>query len=481
MTLTNAIEQPAFNSSELEQLLQRQKSAFLKDGFPSAEIRIDRLDRIIDIHKRYKDKLLDALYADFNTRPRLASLASDVIATINDAKETKKLIRRWMKPEKKKVPLLLKLTGASAEVQFQPLGVIGNISPWNFPAQLAFSPAIGAFGAGNRMMLKPSEAVPQTSELMKEMVESAFDEEEFAVVTGDIEVGQAFSALPFDHLVFTGGPSIAKHVMAAAAQNLVPVTLELGGKCPVVVGDSADLEMVAKRVMTMKCMNSGQLCLTPDYIFLPKGRTEEFVAEAKKVLGEFYTSLLDNDDYASIISKPHWERLNGYLTELKEKNVRTEVFNPANEDFSAPHKNKLPITFVMEPGDDVKIMQDEIFGPMLSVKSYDNIDEVVDFVNNKPRPLALYYFGKNNSEIDKLCKQTTSGGVTINDVAQHVAVPDLPLAGVGNSGMGAYHGHYGFLEFSHQKAVLRQGKLSLGQFMRPPFTEKKEKMFNKMA
>ncbi len=464
----------------LESILQRQKLSLLEEGFPEAAVRIDRLDRVADIHIRYKDRILEALSADFGNRPHLQTLFTDVINTVMEVKETRKQVRRWMKPEKRKAPLQMRLTGGQAEVQFQPMGVVGNIAPWNFPMGLAFSPAVGALAAGNRVMIKPSEATPQTSELMVEMVNSAFDVNELAVVTGGVEVGQAFSKLPFDHLVFTGGPGIARHVMASAAENLVPVTLELGGKCPVVVGKSAKLQQVAERVMAMKTLNSGQLCLTPDYLFLPEGQLDTFVEAAMGVLSRFYKSLLDNPDYTSVINERHWRRLRSYIEELEKSPTRLVQFNPAGESFDSPEKHKLPFTFVVEPDDELMIMQDEIFGPMVSVKTYRTINEVVDFINTKPRPLALYYFGKDKAEIDLLCKHTTSGGVTINDVAQHVACGDLPLSGVGNSGMGAYHGQDGFRTFSHKKAVYRQGIFSLTRFITPPFTARRKKMMESM-
>jgi coniferyl-aldehyde dehydrogenase len=466
---------------DMQSLLATQRQAFLDDGFPSAKTRIDRLDRVKDIHVRYKDRIVEALEADFGSRPRGQSLATDVASVIMEVKETRGQIRRWMKPQRRNPPLMLRLTGGRAELQFQPLGVVGNISPWNFPVELAFSPAIGALAAGNRVMLKPSEATPQCSALIEEMVSSAFDPAEMAVVTGGVEVAQAFSQLPFDHLVFTGGPEIAKHVMRAAADNLVPLTLELGGKCPVVVGQSADIKTVADRVISTKTINSGQLCLTPDYIFLPEGKAEAFIEEAHKVLASCYDSLADNPDYTAVINERHWQRLKGYVEDLEARKVRVEVFNPAGESFEDPQKHKLPFIFPVEPDDDALIMQDEIFGPMLSIKTYQSLDNAIEFINDKPRPLALYYFGKDRREIDTLCQRTTSGGVTINDCAQHVACYDLPLAGVGNSGMGAYHGHHGFLQFSHSKAVYRQGLFSLGKFLRPPYTPRKIKIIDSMV
>ena len=278
-------------TTPMRNLLDIQRQAFLADGFPSAKARIDRIDRVKDIHVRYKQQIVEALEADFGARPRGQSLVTDVASIIIEAKETCSKIRQWMKPQRRKTPLMLRLTGGRAELQYQPLGVVGNISPWNFPVELAFFPAIGALAAGNRVMLKPSELTPQTSALIEEMVASVFDPAEMAVVTGGVDVAQEFSQLPFDHLVFTGGPEIAKHVMRAAADNLVPLTLELGGKCPVVVGKSADIKTVADRVMGTKTINSGQLCLTPDYIFLPEGKVEAFIEEAHSVLARCYGSL----------------------------------------------------------------------------------------------------------------------------------------------------------------------------------------------
>jgi len=470
-----------FFGEVLQAILQSQRKAFLEEEFPSEKLRIDRLDRIIDMHIRYQDKIIEALNEDFNGRPLTQSMMSDVISTIMEAKETKKHVKRWMKPERRKALFPMNLLGGRAQVMFQPLGVVGNIVPWNFPVALAFSPAIGALAAGNRMMIKPSELVPKTSDLIKTMVTENFDQTELAIVTGGVEVGRAFSELPFDHLVFTGGPEIAKRVMSSAAKNLVPVTLELGGKCPVIVSESADMDRVVERVLAMKIFNAGQLCLTPDYVFLPDGRVEEFLEKAKSKLAQHYTSLLDNEDYTAIINERHWSRLKGYLDELERSGTRVDQFNPASEDFSSPARHKLPISFIVEPEDSVGIMQEEVFGPMLSLKSYKTFDETIGFINSKPRPLALYYFGNDEREIELACHKTTSGGVTINDVAQHAACHDLPLAGVGNSGMGSYHGRDGFLQFSHKKAIYRQGLLSLGKFMTPPFTDKKHNFIKKMV
>ena len=463
--------------AQLMPLLRAQKQALLQERFPSAEVRIDRLNRLIDIHIQYKDKIIDALSSDFGGRSRIQSLVTDVVSTIGAIKYTRGKVKQWMRPQRRQLPLYAALTGGRAEVHYQPLGVVGNISPWNFPVALAFAPMIEAIAAGNRVMLKPSEVTPASAEIIKEMVASAFALEEIAVVTGGVDVGQAFSTLPFDHLVFTGGPEIARHVMRAAAENLVPVTLELGGKCPVIIGSGANLADAVEKILRGKAINSGQLCLSPDYVFVPHAQMEEFIVQAQRVWQSFYPSLLDNDDFTAVVNERHWGRLRAYMDELKERNTRVVQHNPGAENLSLSQRHKLAPTLVVEPADDLRVMREEVFGPMLSAKSYQSLDQVIDFINARPRPLGLYFFGSDKAEIDRLLTETTSGGVTINDVAQHAAFPDIPLGGVGNSGMGAYHGRRGFQQFSHEKGVFRQGWLSMGKFFKPPFTEKNRKLF----
>jgi coniferyl-aldehyde dehydrogenase len=321
-------------------------------------------------------------------------------------------------------------------------------------------------------MIKPSEFTPETSELMKQILEEAFDIEEVTVFTGGAEVGGAFSSLPFDHLLFTGATSIAKHVMRAASENLVPLTLELGGKSPVIVGESADMTLAAENVMAGKTMNAGQICLAPDYIFVPEGKTDEFVSAAKASVAKMYPSLKDNPDYTSIINERHYDRLNGYIEDARSKGAEVVEINPANEDFDQQQHHRIPPTLVLEPSEEMQVMQDEIFGPVLPIKAYKSVDETLDYINAHDRPLGLYYFGEDASEEHKVLTHTTSGGVTVNDVIMHVAQEGLPFGGVGPSGMGCYHGHDGFKTFSHTKAIFTQSKLVAklaGALMRPPF------------
>src|SRR5690606_33812589 len=349
-----------------------------------------------------------------------------------------------MKPEKRKVQFPLGLLGARARVEYQPLGTVGIISPWNFPVNLTWTPLAGVFAAGNRAMIKPSEFTPATSELMARLLRQAYDETEVAVVTGGPAVGQAFSSQPFDHLLFTGATSIAYHVMRAAAENLVPLTLELGGKSPVIVSKTAKLDDAAAKIMTGKMLNAGQICLAPDYVFVPEGKVDEFVSEAQKSVKKMYPTLKDNPDYTSVINQRHYDRINGYIEDAKAKGAKIVEINPANEDFRQQQTHKIPPTIVINPTDDMKVMQDEIFGPVLPVKSYRDLNEVLGYVNDHPRPLGLYYFGEDEQEERRVLDRTTSGGVTVNDVIMHVSMEDLPFGGVGPSGMGSYHGVDGF-------------------------------------
>ena len=457
--------------ADMQAVLDRQKKAYLSEGAVSAETRIDRLDRAIDILKTHGTKLSEAMAADFGHRSLDQSKMTDIDASIGPLESCKKQLRKWMRPEKRKTMFPLGLLGGRSRIEYQPLGVVGCISPWNFPVQLTFAPLAGIFAAGNRTMIKPSEFTVLTSELMKELFAAAFDEEEVAVFTGGPEVGGAFSALPFDHLLFTGATSVAKHVMRAAAENLVPVTLELGGKSPVIIGKSANLELAATNIMAGKTMNAGQICLSPDYVILPEESRDEFVKHAKNSVAKMFPNIKDNPDYTSIVNERHFDRLNGYVNDAKEKGATVVEINPAEEDFSQQEHHRIPPTLILDPTDDMKVMQDEIFGPILPVKQYKDIEETLDYVNSKDRPLGLYYFGQDSAEEREVLTRTTSGGVTVNDVIMHIAQEDLPFGGVGPSGMGSYHGFDGFKNFSHAKAIYTQSSTvsKLAAAMRPPY------------
>ncbi|MEI9884884.1 MAG: coniferyl aldehyde dehydrogenase [Rhizomicrobium sp.] len=457
-------------AAQMRRILDKQRQAHLKDGPPSAEKRLEWLDRSIALLIGHKDAITDALREDFGHRSVEASLFTDVAGSIGPLKHAKAHLKSWMKREKRKVtPAILGLLGAKAYVEYQPKGVVGVISPWNFPFNLTFTPLAGIFAAGNRVMIKPSEFTPRCSELMARMFASAYDESEVAVCTGGPDVGSAFSRLAFDHLLFTGATSIAYHVMKAAAENLVPTTLELGGKSPVIIGDSADLALTAKRVMMGKTMNAGQICLAPDYVMVPEGKSREFVKQAADAIGTMFPTLKDNPDYTSVINQRHYDRLQGYLDDARAKGAEIVELNPAKEDFRQQPYHKIPPTLVLNPTDDMAIMKDEIFGPLLPVKTYNTVDEAIAYVNAHERPLGLYYFGQDGAEQEKVLSRTTSGGVSVNDTIMHVAMEDLPFGGIGPSGMGAYHGIDGFRTFSHAKAVFQQTGRDLTAMMRPPY------------
>ena len=470
---------------EMENILKLQKKLHIEEGPASIELRKDRLNRCIAMLKEYNEEILDALQKDFGNRDPKASFFSEIVSTIGVLEHALKNIDKCTKDEKRPsnvnqpffIRLMMGFLGSKSYIKYQPLGTVGVISPWNFPVNLVLAPLAGIFAAGNRTMIKPSELTPATSEITKKMFEAYFDKSEAAVFTGDAEVGAAFSALPFDHLLFTGGTQIGKKVMKAASENLVPVTLELGGKSPVIVDEDANLSEVAKKVMRGKTMNAGQICLAPDYLMLPKGKSKEFANASSEVIGEMFEDLKYNEDYTSVINERHYERINELVADAKEKGAEVLEINPADEDFEQQELHKIPPTLVLNPTDDMKIMQEEIFGPVLPVKEYDDFNETVSYVNSKERPLGLYLFSKDKDKEKKVLENTTSGGVTLNDVIWHIGQEELPFGGVGPSGTGSYHGHDGFKEFSHAKAVYKQFSADLMAQMMPPY---KGKMFESM-
>ncbi len=474
---THDLDHGANNAAvEMLDVLKRQRAAQIQDGPPDADLREDRINRAIGLMVDYEEEIVDCLVKDFGHRSRHQSSFTDVASSIIPLKHARKNLRKWMKSERRSAGFPMNLLGAKARVEYQPLGVVGVISPWNFPVQLTMGPLADIFAAGNRAMIKPSEFTPATSELMKRMFASVFDETEVAVITGGPDVGAAFSSLPFDHMIFTGATSVAHHVMRAAAENLVPLTLELGGKSPVIVSESANMQTAANRIMFGKTMNAGQICLAPDYVFVPEGKVDGFVSAAQSAVQTMYPTLKDNPDYTSVVNQRHYDRLQGYLEDAKSKGAEIVEINPAKEDFTQQPHHKIPPTLVLNPTDDMKVMQDEIFGPVFPVKTYEHVKSAVDYVNDHPRPLGLYYFGEDQGEERMVLDRTTSGGVSLNDVVMHVSVDDLPFGGVGPSGMGSYHGHDGFKTFSHAKAIFTAPKTEKIAMIRPPWGPKLEKI-----
>lgn len=453
----------SLNDDALRAILQQQRQASLNSDPWSAEQRIALIDRAIGLVVDHQTAIIDALNEDFGHRSQDLSRIYDVLSPLASLKYAKANLAQWMEPE------VRASNRGDAWVQYQPLGVVGIVTAWNFPGVMIFGGLADALAAGNRVMIKVSEFTPKTSTLFARLVAEAYPGGEVVVVTGGADVGQAFCSLPFDHLLFTGAGSIGRQVMRAAAENLVPVTLELGGKSPTLVSRSADLQTVVTKIMTAKLQNAGQICLAPDYVLVPQERVTDFVACARTVVAQLFPTLLDNPDYTSVINARHYQRLCGYLHEAGAAGVDLVALNPASEDFSEQPYHKLVPTLLIDPHDQLQVMQDEIFGPLLPIKPYQTFDEALAYINARPRPLGLYYFGNDAAEEAQVINRTCSGGVTINDALKHAGVDTLPFGGVGPSGMGCYHGFDGFKTFSHAKAVLRAADGP--DVMRPPFSE----------
>lgn len=463
--------------AQQERILKLQREAFTASRPEPMSMRKDRIKRAIALIKDHGESLCKAMSADFGNRSMHQSMLTDIASTVSAGKDALKHMDKWARPSRRKVQFPLGLLGAKAEVRYEPKGVIGILSPWNFPVNLAFGPLMQVFAAGNRAMIKPSEFTERTSMLMAELVPEYFTEDELAVITGGPEVAATFSSLPFDHLVFTGSTATGRRVMEAASANLVPVTLELGGKSPVFMGRSADFAKAGERIALGKMMNAGQICLAPDYMYVPQDKEEEAIAGVSQGVHNMYPTLLENDDYASIVSDRHFERLQGLVADAREKGAEVIEVNPGEEDFSNANVRKMPLNILRNVTEEMKVMQEEIFGPVLPVKTYSQIDEAIDYVNAHDRPLGLYYFGEDKAEQERVLTRTISGGVTTNDVIFHVSMEDLPFGGVGPSGMGSYHAIEGFREFSHARAVYHQPKIDIAKLggFKPPYGKPTEK------
>lgn len=460
----------------MQSQLKRLRDAERSEGFPDAATRIARLQRCIDLLVENQDDLVHALDEDFNGRSPYLSKMSEILMPVNHLKHAIKHVEKWMRPEKRRAMFPMGLFGGRARIEYHPLGVIGIMSPWNFPLAMIFHPLSNALAAGNRAMIKPSEYNPKTAALVEELFSRYFSGEEIAVVNGGPEAGAAFSALDLDHIIFTGATSIGKAVMQSAAQNLTPVTLELGGKSPTIISQGADVAKAAEAIISGKTMNAGQACLSPDYVFVPEAALEVFVDAARKTFLSMFPTVEGNPDYAAVINERHYQRLSEYIEEAREAGVRIEPLAP---DAYNASEQRIPLQIIVNPGDKLKCMQDEIFGPVLVVKTYRELDDCINFIADRPHPLGLYYFGTDADEEKYVLEHTRSGGVTINDVLMHVSNIDLPFGGVGNSGIGNYQGREGFKTFSHARSIYSQGWVNLSKLAgtNPPYnTEKLDKL-----
>ena len=458
------------------------KEPFLENFNPNINDRIDRIKRIQKLVEENIDAFHKSLREDFGSRHEQLSLMADTMPVINNAKHALKNIKKWVKQDNRKPNFPLGLLGSKAYVQFQPYGVVGIISPWNFPLTLSIAPLIEIFAAGNNAMIKLSEFVPATSELTEKLINKYFTEKEVVIINGGPQTSQSFAGLPFDHLLFTGSTNVAKKVASEAASNLVPMTLELGGKSPAIVSSNARMKKSVDKIMMGKLLNAGQICVSPDYVFVQEDQTEEFVQHAKDHVAENYPTIKNNPDYTSIIHLNHFERLNELVQDAKSKGATVIEINPAQEDFSQQEHHKIVPTLILNPTDDMKVMQEEIFGPLMPVKTYKDFNETVNFINKNPKALALYYFGDDKTEMNNVLDNTSSGQAVMNDVLFQFSMHDLPFGGVGPSGMGAYHGYDGFKNFSHKRSVLKgQNILDAGKMITAPFTESTEKNIKRLT
>ncbi len=448
---------------EARRIFDLQNRASRQGSAASLELRRDRLERLRSVVAGNEAALAEAISNDFGTRSRTETELLEIVPTLNAIRHARKNLARWIRPERRRVDPLFQ--PASARVRHEPLGVIGIISPWNYPLQLALSPLVDALAAGNRAMVKPSELTPALSELLRRLVDERFDESEVAVITGGVEVGQAFASLPFDHLLFTGSTEVGRKVYQAAAANLVPVTLELGGKSPTIICPGYDLAKAARSIAFGKFVNAGQTCIAPDYVLVPEGKERAFADALMAQVRRSYPAVAGNDDYSGLISERHRQRLADAIEAAREAGATVL----SHEDEGARAEGKIGPTILLGAPDSSLFLTEEIFGPVLPILPYRDLDEAIAFVAARERPLALYCFSNRRGERERVLDGAISGGATLNGTLMHVAQENLPFGGVGASGIGAYHGHEGFKRFSHARAVHRIGFVNVFERLGPPW------------
>jgi coniferyl-aldehyde dehydrogenase len=452
--------------AELQEMLARQRAAFLADPFPSLEERQGLLGALAGMLMSHRTQIQEAMSSDFGVHPPLAADLIEVLGPVGRAVYAAEQLGGWMASEPRPADPALYGSGR-AFVQPQPKGVVGNIVPWNFPFDLSVGPLIEMLAAGNRVVIKPSEYTPACAELLREMVHATFDRDRVDVVVGGLELARAFTRVRWDHLLYTGSPAIGREIAKAAAEQLVPVTLELGGKCPAILAeDSVDAESV-KQVLATKAIKNGQMCISVDYCLVPRARLEDFADLAAAYARESLGGYCESDSCTGIISARHAERMQRLLEEARASGCDVRPLGEAG-DFD-PATRQLPISLVIDPPDDLALMQEEIFGPILAVKPYDSLDEAIGHVNAGERPLALYVFAKDEALADDVLRRTTSGGACVNCAAVHGALASLPFGGIGQSGSGRHHGIEGFREFSNQRAVFVRGEGDLIEAFAPPY------------
>jgi len=458
----------------LRALLDAQRAAFMR-GAPDHRARMRALAALRDALHAREDELVRAVSDDFGGRAHEETLLLELFPLYDQIRHARRHLKRWMR--RRSVPSAWFLKPSRAFYQYQPLGVVGVIGAWNYQLLLTMGPLIDAIAAGNHVLVKPSEITPRSAEVLREIIESAFPAEYVACVTGGADLASAFTQLPFDHLFFTGSTHVGQMVMQAAAGNLTPVTLELGGKSPTIIHESYPLARAADRIVLAKLLNAGQTCVAPDYVLLPAGKEAAWEEEARRVVKSLYPRLADNPDYTRIVSDRHFARLRGAIDDAAAKGARVVELNPGGGPVAAGDR-VIPPTLVFSPTDEMTVMREEIFGPVLPVVTYRTLDEAIAYVNARPRPLALYYFDENDGRVDQVLARTISGGVTINDCVYHLGQHNLPFGGVGPSGMGHYHGFDGFVTFSKKRGVMVQRRFASTAILHAPYKGRTRKLID---
>lgn len=447
-------------------LFEMQRQAFSQQPNPPYATRQERLRRLATMIEANENDIVQAIDADFGGRSAHETRLAEIYTVQSGIRHARSHLRRWMRA--RHVATDLQFQPGFNRLLVQPLGVVGIISPWNYPLQLSLGPALAAIAAGNRVLIKPSEMTPAFSALLKRMVQDAFTPDELSIVTGGQEIGQSFSALPFDHLFFTGSTAVGREVSQAAAANLTPVTLELGGKSPAILDPSCDYVSAAARIAYAKYLNAGQTCVAPDYLLVPAGQAQAVAAHLRQAIAKMYPTLLVNPDYTAIISQGHRQRLAALLEDARADGASIMEINPGDEPEPAGTRKMLP-TLVLNASPSTRIMHEEIFGPILPIVEYRDLSEAIARVNRGARPLALYWFGHDDAARRRVLSETISGGVTINDCLWHLVQEAQPFGGVGASGSGAYHGKWGFDTFSKRKPVFYQARINGLKLLRPPY------------
>jgi aldehyde dehydrogenase (NAD+) len=462
--------------AELRRVFEAQRANRWALARTTAKERCAKLRKLRDAIWAHREKLHQALFDDFHKNPSETDV-TEIAPTIDEINYTLKHLKKWMKPKKVTTPV--GLFGTRSKVKFEPKGMVLILSPWNYPFYLLICPLVASIAAGNCNILKPSSKVPRTSQAIKELIESTFDENEVALFEGGHEISDALLEMPFDHVFFTGSPNIGKKVMAAAAKNLASVTLELGGKSPVVVDETADLKTAADRLMWGKLVNAGQTCVAPDYAFVHESCVDALIEECKRAVAERYGATDEaqraSPDYCRLVTEGHGRELRKLLEDSVAAGAKVAMGGVSVDG----GQRYLSPTILKDVTQDTPIMKEEIFGPILPILAYSSLDDVLRAIQSRPKPLALYVFSNDDETVDRILQNTTSGGVTVNNTLIHLLNPELPFGGVGNSGQGNYHGYWGFCSLSHERAVLSQGKVELEHFFYPPYGERVNKLIDK--